>query len=142
MIPTCALSITASTSDATVYGAVDGTASLSVSGGFGLATLDLNGIDTTALSAGTYTVTATDASGCSTSETFTISEPPNCLDPTNVSISNAALSSAFASWDAVSITGQYDLRFRAVGASSWTTLTNYLGTSYTCLLYTSPSPRD
>ena len=130
-IPSCVLNIDVISTDVTVYGASDGTASLSVSGGFGLVTLGLNGIDTTALSAGTYTVTATDASGCSVTETFTISEPPNCLDPTNVSISNVGLSSASASWDAVSVTGKYDLRFRVVGASSWTTLTNFVGTSYT-----------
>ena len=55
------LSITVTTTDATTYGASDGTASISVSGGFGTVTLDLNNADTTALSAGTYTVTATDA---------------------------------------------------------------------------------
>ena len=45
-------------------------------------------------------------------------------------ISSIGLNTASASWDAVSTTGKYDLRFRAVGASSWTTLTNFVGTSY------------
>ena len=129
-IPSCALSIDVTSTDATAYGASDGTASVSVSGAYGSVTLDVSGIDTTALSAGTYTVTATDASGCSVTESFTINEPPNCLDPTNVGISSIGLNTASASWDAVSITGKYDLRFRAVGASSWTTLTNFVGTSY------------
>ena len=62
-IPPCGLSITVTTTDATVYGASDGTASISVSGGFGSVTLNLNGADTTALSAGSYTVSATDAAG-------------------------------------------------------------------------------
>ena len=35
------------------------------------------------------------------------------------------------SWDAVSVTGKYDFRFREVGSSSWNTITNFLGTSYT-----------
>ena len=130
-IPSCALSIDVTSTDATAYGASDGTASVSVSGAYGSVTLDVSGIDTTALSAGTYTVTATDASGCSVTESFTINEPPNCLDPTNVGVSvYIGLNTASASWDAVSIVGKYDLRFRAVGASSWTTLTNFVGTSY------------
>ena len=49
-----------------------------MSGGFGTVTLDLNNADTTALSEGTYTVTATDGSGCTASATYVISEPPNC----------------------------------------------------------------
>ena len=35
------------------------------------------------------------------------------------------------SWDAVSVTGKYDFRFREVGSSTWNTITNFLGTSYT-----------
>ena len=131
IIPACALSISVTTTDATTYGASDGTASISVSGGFGTVTLDLNNADTTALSAGTYTVTATDGSGCTTSATYVISEPPNCLDPTNVTASNVGLTSATMSWDAVSVTGKYDFRFREVGSSTWNTITNFLGTSYT-----------
>ena len=42
IIPACGLSITVTTTDATTYGASDGTASISVSGGFGSVTLDLN----------------------------------------------------------------------------------------------------
>ena len=67
-IPSCVLSIDVTSTDATAYGASDGTASVSVSGAYGSVTLDVSGIDTTALSAGTYTVTATDASGCSVTE--------------------------------------------------------------------------
>ena len=131
IIPACGLSITVTTTDATTYGASDGTASISVSGGFGAVTLDLNNADTTALSAGTYTVTATDGSGCTASATYVINEPPNCLDPTNVTASNVGLTSATMSWDAVSVTGKYDFRFREVGSSTWTTITNFLGTTYT-----------
>ena len=130
-IPTCALSITATTSDATVYGAGDGTASLSVSGGFGLVTLDLNGIDTTALSAGTYTVTATDASGCSVSETFEVAEQIICLEPTNVNVTNITSTTAFVSWDDVSILGKYDVRYKEQVASSWITVSNFVGSNFT-----------
>ena len=130
-IPPCGLSITVTTTDATVYGASDGTASISVSGGFGSVTLNLNGADTTALSAGSYTVSATDAAGCTASTTYVVSEPPNCIDPTNVTASNVGLTSATISWDAVSVTGKYDFRYREVGSSTWSTITNFLGTTYT-----------
>ena len=128
--PACGLSITVTTTDAS-SGNSDGTASISVSGGFGSVTLDLNNIDTTALSAGTYTVTATDGSGCTASQTFTVDEEILCLDPTNVTASNVSMNSATMSWDAVSVTGKYDFRFREVGSSTWNTITNFLGTSYT-----------
>ena len=53
-------------------------------------------------------------------------------DPTNVTASNIGLTSATMSWDAfVSVTGKYDFRFREVGSSTWNTITNFLGTSYT-----------
>ena len=97
------MSITVTTTDATTYGGLDGSASISVSGGFGAVTLGLNNADTTALSAGTYTVTATDVAGCTASATYIISEPPNRLDPTNVTASNIGLTSATMSWDAVSL---------------------------------------
>ena len=83
------------------------------------------------LFAGTYMVTVTDANGNSTVETYVINEPPNCLDPTNVTASNIGLTSSTMSWDAVSVTGKYDFRFREVGSSTWNTITNFLGTSYT-----------
>ena len=131
LFPAMGLSITVTTTDATTYGGRDGSASISVSGVSGAVTLGLNNADTTALSAGTYTVTATDAAGCTASATYIISEPPNCLDPTNVTASNIGLTSATMSWDAVSVTGKYDFRFREVGSSTWNTITNFLGTSYT-----------
>ena len=75
-----------------------------------------------------YITVTTDGSGCTASATYVISEPPNCLDPTNVTASNIGLTSATMSWDAVSVTGKYDFRFRG-GSSSWNTITNFLGTS-------------
>ena len=93
IIPACGLSIIVTTTDVATYGASDGTASISVSGGFGTVTLDLNNIDTTALSAGTYTVTATDGSGSTASATYVIGFA-QLFRPTNVTASNVGLTSA------------------------------------------------
>ena len=128
--PACGLSITVTTTDAT-SGSSDGTASISVSGGFGSVTLNLNGADTTALSAGSYTVSATDAAGCIKTQTFIIEEEILCLDPANVTSNSISMTSATISWDAVSVTGKYDFRYREVGSSTWSTITNFLGTTYT-----------
>jgi hypothetical protein len=126
----CNIALSVTTQSAT-SGNSDGTASLSVSGGFGLVTLDLNGIDTTALSAGTYTVTATDASGCSVSETFQVAEQIICLEPTNVNVTNITSTTAFVFWDDVSILGKYDVRYKEQVASSWITVSNFVGSNFT-----------
>ena len=77
--PTALTSTVVSTVDATGAGASDGSATVSASGGTAPYTYLWSDGQTTAtatgLSAGTYTVTITDANGCTTSETVTINEP-------------------------------------------------------------------
>ena len=69
------------TSNITCYGAMDGTATINVSGGGGPGSYYYqwdNGATTatiTGLSAGSYSVTVTDTNGCTTSGSTTISEP-------------------------------------------------------------------
>ncbi|MFM2385606.1 MAG: hypothetical protein RL660_363, partial [Bacteroidota bacterium] len=74
--------IGSTSTDATAYGAADGTASITVAGGSSSYTyvwLPTGGTMASAsgLAAGTYTATATDdVSGCTVSTTITITEPP------------------------------------------------------------------
>lgn len=67
-------------SDVSCFGDTDGSATVSGSGGTGPLTYNwmpgnLTGATQNALSAGTYTVTVTDAGGCTNSTTVTINEP-------------------------------------------------------------------
>ena len=85
------LSSTSSSTDVTCNGAADGTATIIVSGGTAPYTYLWSDGQTTAtatgLAAGTYSVTATDANGCTTSQTVTISEPgaiTNIMSSTDV----------------------------------------------------------
>jgi hypothetical protein len=80
------LATSATATDATVNGAADGSADVTVTGGTSpitylwsnaATTEDLNG-----LTAGTYTVTVTDANGCISTETVTVSQPPVAIDVT------------------------------------------------------------
>lgn len=82
-----AVSATASGNDASCQGATDGSASVSASGGTGGYTYNWSnggsGSTISGLGAGTYTVTATDANGCTATDAVTISAPApgsNCDD--------------------------------------------------------------
>ncbi len=75
------LSTTQASTDVDCFGAATGAASITVTGNNGNVTYVWNpGVSTTNsatnITAGTYVVTATDATGCSSTETITITEPP------------------------------------------------------------------
>jgi hypothetical protein len=63
------------TTDAHCFGANTGTAVVTTIGGYPPYTVDAGGADLNALTQGTYTVTVTDAEGCTTTDQFTINEP-------------------------------------------------------------------
>jgi hypothetical protein len=69
-----AINVQVITTDASCNGGVDGTATLSISGGVGNYSTNWGAINPNTLSAGTYSVTVTDGNNCSTIETFIISE--------------------------------------------------------------------
>lgn len=82
-IPDCFLTTDLTHEDISCYGATDGTASVSAEGAGDTFTYlwsnDAQTADITDLAAGIYTVTVTDASGCSTVESTTIYEPAELL---------------------------------------------------------------
>jgi len=82
--PANALSVTATSTDATTQGANDGTATAMGAGGTPPYSYQWNTGGTTetitGLSPATYTVTVTDANGCTTSETVMVNDGPASLD--------------------------------------------------------------
>ncbi|TGE12811.1 Ig-like domain-containing protein [Hymenobacter elongatus] len=97
--PASALATTGSQTNVTTNGGSNGTATVSVSGGTPSYTYSWSpsgGTSATAsgLSAGTYTVTVTDANGCTTTRSFTITQPapvtaaPVVTSPPHVSLTN------------------------------------------------------
>ena len=70
---TCSASVV---SDVGCLGGNDGQASVSANGGVSPYSFDWGGADPLALSAGTYTVTVTDANLCTSTCSVTINEPP------------------------------------------------------------------
>ncbi|MFK7971624.1 MAG: fibronectin type III domain-containing protein [Bacteroidia bacterium] len=59
------------------------------------------------------------------------SNAPTCDAPTNLSISGITTNSAALNWVAAPGATNYDVRYRAVGSSTWTNANNVTGTSYT-----------
>ena len=100
------------------FGGNNGSVELIINGG----TAPYNYTNPSNQVAGTYTETITDTNGCQTDVTFTITEPTLLTvtaDVTNVSCFEGSDGSAI-----LNVTG---------GTAPY---------NYTCLLYTSPSPRD
>ena len=72
------------------------------------------------VAAGTYTVSATSANGCTGSTSLTVSAGADCTTPTGLAVSAAGL----ANWNAVSGAVSYEVRYGITGTSqsTWTTL--------------------
>ncbi len=89
--PVAALSVSGTTNNALCYDSPTGSISVSASGGTSPYTYQWNNGNSAAtingMSAGNYTVTATDANGCSASTSYSISQPASAL---NASISSTA----------------------------------------------------
>ena len=130
-----ALALSHTQTNVSCNGTNDGAIDLTVSGGVapyayswsdGSTTQDL-----TALVAGTYSITVTDNNGCTATLNITITEPNAlvvALVPTNVTCNSGA-------------DGAIDLTVSG-GTAPYSYVWDDPGTSNTCLLYTSPSPRD
>ena len=136
------------TTDVLCNGASDGTATVSASGGTSPYTYDIgSGAQAsgsfTGLSAGSYTVTITDDNNCTTTVGVTINEPTalvGSLDATtDVLCNGGADGTATVSASGGTSPYTYDIGSGTQASGSFTGLS---AGSYTCLLYTSPSPRD
>ncbi|MBX7108056.1 MAG: T9SS type A sorting domain-containing protein [Chitinophagales bacterium] len=102
------LGMSGTTQDVTITSGSDGSVDVTVTGGTGpygyLWNDGATTEDRTNLPAGTYTVTVTDANGCSKGETFTIHEPPCSLGMSGTQIDVTCHGNADGSID-VSVTG-------------------------------------
>jgi len=112
--------------DESVAGANNGVINLAVNGGTapytyswsnGATTQDINN-----LSPGTYTVTVLDANGCTENLSITILPGITpCAIPSNIQAGNIQNASATLSWSPNSNASNYDIQYRILGGSSWTT---------------------
>lgn len=82
------------------------------------------------LSGGTYTVTITDATGCSKTASASITDQALGV-PTNLTTTNITATTATFNWGAVAGAANYTILGRKVGAATWTTIGPITGTSKT-----------
>ena len=111
------------------------------------------------LAQGTYTVTMSDASGCTAETLVTLSDPPELIAEAIVSSDHngTQVSCPGAIDGEITATGSGGIGIHTyewstgdngsvlsnVGAGDYSvTITDEFGCEETCLLYTSPSPRD
>ncbi len=79
------------------------------------------------LNAGQYTVTVTDANGCTDSASVTVNSfcPGPAPVPQNLRVHQVTSTSAKLKWDTISIANVYRIQYRAQGSPNWTTLFKY-----------------
>ena len=83
-----------------------------------------------ASSSGSYSLTVTTPDGCTATSSSLAVSIITVSTPTGMSASNIQLDRATMNWTAVANANHYDIRLRAQGSSSWTTLiTNIFTTS-------------
>ena len=82
------------------------------------------------LSGGTYTVTITDATGCSKTASASITDQALGV-PTGLTTTNITATTATFNWNAVAGAANYTILGRKVGAATWTTIGPISGTSKT-----------
>ncbi|MFS0491569.1 T9SS type A sorting domain-containing protein [Leadbetterella byssophila] len=119
------LNVTASQTNVYCNGAANGTATVNVTGGsapytYSWAPTGGTAATATGLSAGTYTVTITDAIGCETTKSFTITQPPLLQVNTNFqnNITCYGESNGSAMVNATGGTGSYSYSWSPTGATS------------------------
>jgi len=130
-----------SQTDVQCYGASTGTAGVSPSGGTGGYTYEWlpsggNAATASGLSAGSYTVTITDANGCSTQKSFTITQPATALTATQsqTNILCNGSSTGTASVVAAGGTGSYSYSWSPSGGNA-ATATGLMAGTYAVTIF-------
>ena len=136
-----AISISSSKTDVACKGGTTGAISLTVSGGTvgsgytyswtGPSSFTSTTKNITALVAGSYTVTVTDANGCTKSSTFTIAEPAAILDATAVTTNAKCKNSADGSINLTPSGGTTPYTYSWSNASTTQNQTNLVAGTYT-----------
>ncbi|MCS6990621.1 MAG: T9SS type A sorting domain-containing protein [Chitinophagales bacterium] len=114
------LGMTGVVNNVSITGGSDGSIDVTVSGGTAPYSFLWNDgattEDRTGLSAGTYTVTVTDANGCSAQATFNVAEPPCVCDPPVVlGVDSICGNQALVCWTSVECAVSYILRWNVNG---------------------------
>lgn len=114
--------INVATTDATCFGYADGTATANVTpAGTYTYQWQSNTSTTNTVTnyrAGTYTVTASTANGCTSTQSFTINEPPGMTVTTSATIATCGLSNATATATVTGGTGVYSYAWTPSGQTS------------------------
>lgn len=135
--PALLAEVTATISNEACFNGLNGSATVAVNGGTGPYVYSWspsggNAVTANTLGAGMYTITVTDADGCSQTAMVTITAPPlliaNAVTLTNISCSNS--SNGMASVNAVGGTGSYSYLWSPSGGTG-TTASNLNGNTYT-----------
>ena len=139
--PATALAITTSATDALCFGAADGTASVTATGGTGAYTYNWSTTpaqttdNATGLTAGTYTVTVTDANGCSATETVIIGQPAQLFaNVTSTGVTCNGQNDGTATVIASGGTAPYTYSWNTIPAQTAATATNLAPGTYTVIV--------
>lgn len=133
-----ALSITATQTNILCNAACTGSASVAVTGGTSGYTynwLPSGGIGSSAstLCANTYTVTVTDANGCTIAQTYNITQPPALSVTTSFTQSTCSAANGSAAVNVTGGTGTYSYTWAPTGGNS-ATATGLVAGTYTCTI--------
>ncbi|WP_170878379.1 Ig-like domain-containing protein [Daejeonella lutea] len=140
--PASALTLTSTKSDVLCFGASTGSINLTATGGTGAYTYSWTGgttattEDLTNLSAGTYTVTVTDANNCSATATITITQPAAALSLTSTKSDVLCFGASTGSINltATGGTGAYTYRWTGGTTASTEDLTNLAAGTYSVIV--------
>lgn len=133
-----ALAATSTQTNILCNAACTGAASISVTGGTTTYTYNWlpsggTGSSATALCAGTYTVTATDANGCTITQTYNITQPPALSVTTSFTQSTCSAANGAAAVSVTGGTGAYSYTWAPTGGNN-ANATGLVAGTYTCTI--------